>query len=37
VPILIAIVVLAAISVGAMVYRRRRGAGPGSSVSPEVG
>lgn len=39
VPILIAIVVLAAISLGAVMYRRRRGSAPGSgsSVSPEAG
>lgn len=39
VPILIAIVVLAAISLGAVMYRRRRAGAPGSgsSVSPEAG
>jgi hypothetical protein len=37
VPILIAIAVLAAISLGAVMYRRRRGLSSGSSVSPEAG
>lgn len=36
VPILIAIAVLAAISIGAVVYRQRRGR-PGSPVSPKAG
>ncbi|HXS48286.1 MAG TPA: hypothetical protein VN756_12590 [Solirubrobacterales bacterium] len=37
VPILIAIAVLAAISVGTVVVRQRRRGNPGSSVSPEAG
>jgi cobalamin biosynthesis Mg chelatase CobN len=37
VPILIAIAALAAISLGAVMYRRHRGASSGSSVSPEAG
>jgi cobalamin biosynthesis Mg chelatase CobN len=39
VPILIAILVLAAVSIGAVMYRRRRGSTPepGSPVSPEAG
>jgi len=37
-PILIAIAVLAAVSVGVVMFRqRRRGGAPGSSVSPEAG
>jgi hypothetical protein len=36
VPILIAIAVLAAISVGIVMYRRRRGTGAGTSVSPKA-
>jgi hypothetical protein len=35
-PILIALAVLAAISIGAVVMRRRRESGPGSPVSPEA-
>lgn len=37
VPILIAIAVLAAISLGVVMLRQRRQRGPGSPVSPEVG
>lgn len=37
VPILIAIAALAAISLGAVMYRRHRDASSGSSVSPEAG
>jgi hypothetical protein len=36
VPILIAIAVLAAASLGAVVYRQRRLRGPSSPVSPEA-